>query len=131
MARLIAAAVPLLGRLLLCAVFAYSGYQKLLSPGRAASSLAGRGLPLATTLAYLAGVFELAAGLLLALGLKARPAALATACYLVVVTWLFHWQPALRGDHGQLLHLLKNAGLAGGLLYVLAFGAGPASIDRR
>ena len=130
MNRFLAAAGPLLGRLLLAAIFAFSGYQKFVAPGRAASSIAGKGLPFATAAAYSAGLFELAAALFLALGLKARATALATVIYLAVVTWLFHWHPALRGDHGQVLNALKNAGLAGGLLFVASFGPGPASLDR-
>ena len=33
------------------------------------------------------------------------------------------------GDQNQLIHLLKNFAMAGGLLQVVAFGAGAYSID--
>lgn len=33
------------------------------------------------------------------------------------------------GDQNQLIHLLKNVALAGGLLQVVAFGAGAWSLD--
>jgi putative oxidoreductase len=122
---------PLLGRVLLSGIFFYSGYQKFASPGRAASSIAGHGLPFATAGAYAAGAFELTAALLLALGLKARGAALAALGYLVVVSFVFHWHPAIRGDHGQMLHLLKNAGMAGGMLLLATHGPGAVSLDRR
>jgi putative oxidoreductase len=121
---------PLLGRLLLSGIFFYSGYQKFASPGRAAAIIAGHGLPSATAVAYAAGAFELTVAVLLALGLKARAAALAALGYLLVVSWLFHWHPALRGDHGQMLQLLKNAGLAGGMLLLASHGPGTASLDR-
>lgn len=130
MARFLAAAGPLLGRILMSGIFAFSGYQKFVSPGRAASSIAGKGLPFASAAAYSAGAFELVVALLLALGLKARATAIATVLYLCVITWFFHWHPALRGDHAQLVNALKNAGLAGGLLFVATYGPGPASIDR-
>ncbi len=130
MAPLLAALGPLLGRLLLSGIFFYSGYQKFAATGRAASSIAGRGLPYATAGAYAAGAFELTAGLLLALGLRARAAALAAFAYLVVVSWLFHWHPAVRGDHAQMLQLLKNAGIAGGMLLLASHGPGPTSLDR-
>jgi putative oxidoreductase len=129
-AAALAALGPLLGRLLLAAIFFYSGYQKFAATGRAASSIAGHGLPYATAAAYAAGAFELAAGLLVALGLKARAASVALVVYLVVVTYLFHWHPAMRGDHAQMLQVLKNAGLAGGFLLLASHGPGPASIDR-
>ena len=122
---------PLVGRILLSAIFFYSGYQKFASTGRAASSIAGHGLPFATVGAYAAGAFELTVALLLALGLKARGTAIAALGYLAVVSWIFHWHPALRGDHAQILQLLKNAGLAGGMLLLASHGPGSASIDRR
>jgi putative oxidoreductase len=121
---------PLLGRVLLCGIFFYSGYHKFAATGRAASSIAGRGLPFATAGAYAAGAFELAVALLLALGFKARAAALAAFGYLVVVSLLFHWHPALRGDHAQMLQLLKNAAIGGGMLLLASHGPGSASVDR-
>jgi putative oxidoreductase len=121
---------PLLGRILLSTVFFYSGYQKFAAIGRAASSIAGHGLPFATAAAYAAGAFELAVAVLIVLGLRARAAALAALVYLVVVSWIFHWHPALRGDHGQMLQLLKNAGIAGGMLLLASHGPGNASVDR-
>ena len=130
MTQLTAAVGPLLGRLLLSGIFFYSGFQKWTATGRAASAIAGRGLPFATAGAYGAGAFEIACAVLLALGLKARLAALALFAYLVAVTWLFHWHPAVRGDHAQMLQVLKNAGIAGGMLLLSSHGPGSASVDR-
>ncbi len=126
----LAALGPLLGRVLLCATFFYSGWHKFAAIGRTASSIAGRGLPYATAGAYAAGTFELAASLLVVIGLRARLASAAAILYLVLVTYLFHWHPAVRGDHAQMVQLLKNAGLAGGFLLVATYGPGPMSIDR-
>lgn len=130
MPQLLSALGPLLGRLLLSGIFFYSGIQKLVATGRAAASIAGHGLPFATSAAYAAGAFEIAAAVLLALGLKTRLAALALVLYLALVTWLYHWPPALRGDHVQMIQLLKNAGLMGGMLLLASFGPGRASVDR-
>ena len=130
MSAALAAVGPLLARLLLSGIFFYSGLQKLTLPGRAASAIAGHGLPFATAGAYGAGALEVALAVLMALGLKARPAALAAFAYLVLVTWIFHWHPALHGDHAQMIQLLKNGGLAGGLLLLAAHGPGSFSADR-
>jgi putative oxidoreductase len=130
MTQLLAALGPLFGRLLLSVIFFYSGFQKFTFPGRAASSIARLGLPFATGGAYAAGAFEIACAVLLAIGLKARFAGLALFAYLVVVSWLFHWHSALRGDHGQMIHLLKNASLAGGMLLVASHGPGNVSVDQ-
>ncbi|HUK65239.1 MAG TPA: DoxX family membrane protein [Anaeromyxobacteraceae bacterium] len=122
---------PLLSRLLLSAIFAYSGYHKFSQTGRAASSIAGHGLPFATAAAYASGAFELLVALLLVLGLRARTGALAACVYVAVVSYIFHFHPALRGDASQMLHLLKNAGIMGGLLLLACHGPGPASVDQR
>ena len=129
--RLLAGLGPLLGRVLLAAIFGDLGYHKLfVAAGRTASSITGRGIPFGSALAYAAGAFELLVAVLLVLGLKTRLAALATFAYLVAVTYLFHWRPALHGDAVQTVNLLKNAGLAGGMLLLASFGPGPASVDR-
>ena len=130
MQRLLAGLGPLVARVLLSGIFAYAGWQKLAATGRAAASITGRGLPYATKLAYAAGALELAGALLLVLGLKARAAAVLLALYVVAASWLFHLYPALRGDNGQMLHLLKNAGLVGGLVLLALHGPGTASVDR-
>lgn len=122
---------PLLGRVLLSAVFFYSGWNKFAAVGRTASSIAGRGIPQATAMAYASAAFELAASILVALGLRARLCSAAVILYLALVTYLFHWHPALHGDHAQMVQLLKNAGLAGGFLLLATYGPGPVSIDRR
>ncbi len=121
---------PLVSRVLLSAIFFYSGYQKLARPGRVAANIAGRGLPFATAGAYGASVFELLVGAAVVVGLRARAASVAVIVYLVVVTYLFHWQPAVRGEAQQMLQVLKNAGMAGGFLLLATHGPGPASLDR-
>jgi putative oxidoreductase len=127
----LAALAPLLGRVLLAGLFLYSGYTKFAAIGRAAAAIAGHGLPYATVGAYAAAAAEVLGGLALVLGAKTRIVALLFIVYLAIVTYVFHWHPALRGDHQQLLNVLKNAGLAGGMFLLAAHGAGPASIDRR
>ena len=121
---------PLLGRIMLSGLFLYSGYTKFSMMGRTAAAIAGRGIPYATAAGYIAASAELLGGVALVLGLKTRAVALLFVLYLVLVTWFFHWHPALRGDHQQLLNVLKNAGLAGGMILLATHGPGPASVDR-
>ena len=50
------------------------------------------------------------------------------AVYSIITALIFHH--AL-GDQNQMFHFLKNLAMAGGLLQVAAFGAGPLSLDAR
>jgi putative oxidoreductase len=120
--------VPAIGRILLAAIFIFSGIGKLLAPGATIGYIASSGLPFATLGLVAAIVLELGGGLLLAFGVKVRPVAIALALFSIATGLIFH---SAVGDQNQLIHLLKNLGLAGGLLQVAAFGAGAYSFDAR
>ncbi len=130
MTNALAALGPLLGRLLLSGLFLYSGYSKFTAIGRTAAAIAGRGLPYASAAAYVAAGAEMLGGLALVLGAKTRVVALLLVVYVAAVSYVFHWHPALRGDHAQLIQLLKNASIVGGLLVLASHGPGRASVDR-
>ena len=66
----------LVGRLLIALMFVQSGYEKLTDLTGTAGYIASGGLPNSTALAALTGIFELVAGLAIAIGFKARGAAL-------------------------------------------------------
>ena len=62
---------------------------------------------------------------------KARLGALALALHLIPVTFVFHNFWAYQGEAMQnpMQHFLKNVTIIGGLLTVVAVGAGRCSID--
>lgn len=71
---------------------------------------------------------EVLGGLLLIAGYRTRLVALALAGFAVATALTFHTALA---DPNQMFHFLKNLAVAGGLLQVAAFGAGPFSLDAR
>lgn len=120
--------LPFVGRILLAAIFIVSSLGKIAAPEATQGYIASVGLP-APLLGYLAAVaIELGGGLLLLAGYRTRAVALGLAVFSIVSALIFHH--AL-GDQNQLFHFLKNLAMAGGLIQVVAFGAGAFSIDNR
>lgn len=120
------ATAALLGRVLLATIFLVSGCGKLLAPSDAIAYIASAGLPLPPAAYAITLVVELAGGLLLLIGLKARLAALVLALFSIAAAAQFH---SAFGDPDQWIHFMKNLAIAGGLLQVFAFGAGAISVD--
>ena len=119
-------AVPAIGRVLLAAIFIFSGLGKALAPAGTIGYIESVGLPFATLGLIAAVAIELGGGVMLALGIKTRLVAALLAAFSVVTALVFH--NAL-GDQNQLIHFMKNIAMAGGLLQVVAFGAGAYSVD--
>jgi len=119
-------AIPLVGRVLLATIFVLSGVGKIFAPEATVGYIASAGLPF-PQLAFLGAVaVEVGGGLLLAVGYKTRLAAIVLAVFSVAAGLIFH---SVAGDQNHFIHLLKNFAIAGGLLQVVAFGAGTLSLD--
>ncbi len=128
------AALAVLGRFLLSAIFFVSAWRKLDDPSGVAQRIAeatarAAWVPdavavgvrdAAPVLAWAAIAFELIGGFCLATGWRREFGAMLLIVFLVPTTLLFH--PP--GDPAQLTQFLKNAGLIGGLLLVVAHGGG-------
>ena len=133
--------VVLLGRILLSVTFIMAGFPKLIDPSGTAGMIAGAGLPAATALAYLAGLFELVAGLFILVGFQTKITAYLLAAFCVFTGLVFHSGPINvpdfpEGANGLLtmfngLMMMKNITIAGGFLVLAAFGPGALSVDAR
>ena len=120
--------LPAIGRLLTAAIFIVSGFGKIAAPAMTQGYIASAALP-APTIAYLiAIVIEVSGGLFLVIGFHTRATAAVLAAFVVATALSFHHNFA---DQNQLIHFLKNIAIAGGLLQVIAFGAGSFSFDDR
>jgi putative oxidoreductase len=125
--------LTLAGRVLLALMFVWAGVSKLTNLDGTAGYIASGGLPMPDVLAVIVALFEVIAGLALAVGLHARWAALALAAFTLLATLLFHkfWAVPPEQQVVQQLMFLKNLAVVGGMFIVVAFGAGPLSIDNR
>ena len=124
---------PLVGRILLALIFLVSGYGKIGGFTGTAGYMASKGLPMAEVLLAITIVIEIGAALMIIAGFKARLGAAALFLWMIPVTFLFHNYWAMPADQQmiQQIMFMKNLGLMGGMLYIMAFGSGPMSIDKK
>jgi putative oxidoreductase len=83
----VADAAALVGRILLAVIFIKSGWGKIGGFEQTAGMMATKGLPFPEVLLVVTILVEFGAGLLLAIGYKARWAALAFALWLIPSRW--------------------------------------------
>ena len=117
----------LIGRILMSLLFILGGWGKLLAPAATQAMLASHNLPMVQAGWVLAVVVELGGGLAILFGLFIRPVAFICAIWCVATALIAHTNFA---DRIQEINFFKNMGMTGGFLYVIAFGAGPVSLDR-
>ncbi|HET8731278.1 MAG TPA: DoxX family protein [Moraxellaceae bacterium] len=113
----------LLARALMAAIFLIAGYGKVTGFAGTQAYMASMGVPVA--LLPLVILLELGGGLALLVGFQTRLTALALAGFTVAAGFIFH----SGADGMQQIMFMKNLAMAGGLLFVAALGAGPASLD--
>jgi len=126
-------ALTFAARLLFVALFLPAGIGKLTGFEGTVGYIASVGLPLPTAGAALALVVEIVGGVALLLGLQTRLAALVLAGFTLVASYFFHAFWAVPADQVMVTQLLfyKNIAVAGGLLALVASGAGGWSLDAR
>jgi len=114
------------GRLLLAAIFIMSGLNKISAYAATQGYMEAMGVPGA--LLPLVIALEVFGGMAVLLGFKARLVAFAMAGFSILSAILFH---ADFSDQMQMMNFMKNLTIAGGFLMIVAYGAGPYSLDNR
>jgi putative oxidoreductase len=116
-------AALLIARLLLATIFLHEGAAKLGNYAGSAAYAKAFGVP--ESLLPLAIAVEIGCGLLIALGLFTRVAAMLLAGFCLVTAIVFH---SKIGEINQLLHFEKNLAMAGGFLALAVAGPGTLSL---
>ena len=118
--------LALAGRALLALLFVPAGFAKIAGFAGTAGYIASKGVPLPEVAAAIAIAVELGLGLLLLVGWQTRWAALGIAVFTAVITFVFHnyWAVPAEQMMQQQQAFFKNIAIVGGLLLVVAFGAG-------
>jgi putative oxidoreductase len=122
------AALPLIGRIGLASIFLLSGLSKIAAPAYTIGYIKSVGLPFAEVGYAIAVLVEIVGGLALIAGYRTRLVAGFVALFSIATALAFHNNLA---DQNQFIHFFKNVAIAGGLLQIVAFGAGRYSIDAR
>ncbi len=117
----------LVSRILLSSIFLLSGALKIPHFAETQAAMAARGMKMTALFLAAATVVEIAGGLFVLLGYRARLGALALFLYLIPVTIVFH---RVVGDPGQAAQLLKNLAIMGGLAAIVSVGPGEFSVRR-
>jgi len=114
------------GRLLIAAIFVISGWGKITGFAGTQAYMEAMGVPGALLPVVIA--LEIVGGIAIIIGWQTRIAALALAGFTLLAGLLFHGDT---GDQIQMIMLLKNVAIAGGLLLLFAFGPGAYALDGR
>ena len=125
--------IALVARILLAILFVQGGYGKLFGGGMAGTltNMTNHGIPFANILVWGAVAVELGVGLCLMAGLFARWAALILAAYTVALGLIFHayWQAPAAEARFERIIFFNHISIIGGMLAIVAFGAGCWSLD--
>ena len=117
--------LDLVGRIFISALFIISAYNKIFSIGGTMSWMESFGIP--GFLLYPAIAIEIILPLFVIIGYNARIAAGLLAAFCLATAFLFHFDFS---DQMQTISFLKNVGLAGGFLIIVANGTKDWSVDR-
>ncbi|MGA1800792.1 DoxX family protein [Rhizobium sp. HT1-10] len=133
--------VILVARILLAFMFIFAGFGKLADPTGTSGMIAGAGMPAATLLTYLAGLFELVTGVCVLVGFQTRIVGWALAAFCIFTALVFHlptvsvpgFPDAALGWINALnqIMVMKNFTLAGAYIMLATFGPGLYSLDAR
>ena len=108
----------IIGRILIAVLFVLSGATKIFGPDATAQMMNAQS-PFPGSWAVGVGIFEIVAGLILALGFATRIVSILLIGFTLLATLFFHSEVT---DPTQAAMVLKNLAIVGGLLMVFAYG---------
>src|SRR6266850_3520393 len=132
MFQIIRGPLTVAGRLLLCTIFFMAavgdGIPHFSDVARVMESV---GVPAPQLLLAGAIVFLLVGSLSVIVGYKARVGAALLLTFLVLASYYFHpfWKLEGQAQQEQMIHFMKNLSMMGAMLFVVANGSGPMSLD--
>ena len=117
--------LDLIGRIFISALFLISAFNKVLNLEGSMGWMEGYGVP--GFLIFPAIALEIILPILVIVGYQARIAAGILAIFCLTTAFIFHFEFS---NQSQLVSFLKNIGLAGGFLFIVANGTKDWAVDR-
>jgi len=138
------------GRVLFAVLFIYSGATKLFDVQNTTSAIAAKvaipalltpyteqleamagGMKTPQMLALAVGIFEIIAGLMIAVNFGARFFAILLIFFVLLTTFYFHdfWNQSSPDNAKTLIDALKNLSIIGALFMIAGYGRGPRSSE--
>ena len=138
------------GRVLFAVLFIYSGATKLFDVQNTTSAIASKvaipalltpyteqleamagGMKTPQMLALAVGIFEIIAGLMIAVNFGARFFAILLIFFVLLTTFYFHdfWNQSSPDNAKTLIDALKNLSIIGALFMIAGYGRGPRSSE--
>lgn len=127
-------AATLLGRLMIVTIFVLSAVgNKIPNFSGVASYMASEGVPAPQFLLAGAILFLIVGSVTVLLGYQARFGAGLLLTFLALATYYFHdfWNFQGQEQQMQMIQFLKNLSMMGTMVFLMANGPGPASVDTR
>lgn len=124
--------ITLLGRVLLSTIFFMAAVgNKIPHFSNVAKVMESVGIPMPQFMLVGAIVFLIAGSVSVIVGYASRIGATLLLVFLVLATFYFHNFWALQGhaQEEQMIHFMKNLSMMGAMLFLIANGAGPWSVD--
>jgi putative oxidoreductase len=118
--------IDFIARLLISALFLISAYNKIFSIDGTISWMEGFGIP--GLLLYPTIALEIILPLFIIIGYQIRIAAGLLAIFCIATAFIFHYDFV---DQMQTIAFLKNLGLAGGFLFIVANGTKDWAVDKK
>lgn len=125
--------INLIGRILLGLIFLMSAIGKITDFEGTSAYMAAQNMPMVPVFLVGAIVTLLIGATSLILGFKARIGATLLIIFLIPASLIFHAFWTLEGDavQPQMINFMKNLSIMGGLLIIVANGAGGRSLDAK
>ena len=116
----------LIGRIMVSAIFLFSGINKTLNYDGTVGWMEGYGIP--GVLLIPAIIIEIIFPILIIVGYQTRIAASGLLLFSLLTAFIFHLDFS---NQMQVIAFLKNVGLAGGMLFLVVHGAKDFSLEKK